>query len=250
MVWKKWSLMLACVCLIGACHADPQTSVEIGTFDFPPFMQEEGGQVQGALLKIVREAFQRMRVHANIQFYPAQRSILLMEEGKLDGLFSVKKTAAREKILIFGQEPLLQQEYAIFVPADSRLTFDGNLAKLKSITLGVVRRISYGARFDQAVANGAFQNLEYTFSFESNFRKLLAHRMDALISNRVVGLAMLRRLDAMDKIKVIGPPVETVNSYMTFYRVPANQTLSRQFDQALHTMKRDGTYQRMLDQES
>lgn len=244
---KHWFISALLLLVPTPMNAQAQRTLDLATFDYPPYMVEENEQAKGPVVDAIQEIFRRMRLGTNIRFYRSQRALLLMEMAKVDGMFTLKKSPEREQSMLFPNESLLEQEYVIFVPRDSRLNFDGNLASLRNVTLGVAEKVSYGQRFDTAVAQGAFLHLEVAYSFELNFKKLLAGRMDALISSRTMGLAMLRRLGGLDQCKVIGPPVEVVPSYLAFSRKPGNDELARQFDTIVRSMKKDGSLKRLLE---
>ncbi|WP_018610237.1 substrate-binding periplasmic protein [Uliginosibacterium gangwonense] len=244
---KPWSILAFLLLLLAPPSVQAQRTLELVTFDYPPYIIEENGQAKGPVVDAIREIFKRMHQGTTIRFYRSQRALLLMEMAKVDGMFTLKKTPERDQSMLFPGEALLEQEYVIFVPRDSKLNFDGNLASLQNITLGVAEKVSYGARFDTAVAQGAFPHLEVAYSFELNFKKLLAGRMDALISSRTMGTAMLRRLGGLEQCKVIGPPVEVVPSYFAFSRRLGNEELAKQFDTVVRAMKKDGSLKQLLE---
>ncbi|WP_018610235.1 substrate-binding periplasmic protein [Uliginosibacterium gangwonense] len=239
--------LIACIALFGALVAPCTLAqpLELATFDYPPYMVDGNGGHKGMAIDIVNAVFKHMQLNTHLQFFPAQRA-MMMEIGKVDAIFTIKKTNEREAILYFPREPLFTQDFVIFVHKDSTLKFTGDLASLNQVSIGIVNNASYGPRFDAAVAKGTFPRLELANDFEQNFRKLLAHRMEAVVSSRAVGIAMLRKLRALDQVKVSGPSVEELPSYLAFRRTPVNSTLSKRFDESMRIMKEDGSLAKIL----
>lgn len=218
------------------------------SFDYPPFMEVQPGQPPtGMMVELVTTIFARMDQPIDMQFYPLARSLSLIDTPRADGFFTIKKNEEREQKYLFPREPLLTQDFVIFVRAGSRMAFQGNVSELAEVRLGVVNKVSYGAIFDGAAARGGLHRLEVAQTYEANFRKLLAGRMDALVSSRVMGAAVLKRLNALDKAKVIGPPIETTQSYLIFNRNTVAPEVVTAFDQTLSNMRKDGSLRRMRD---
>lgn len=218
------------------------------SFDYPPFVEMQPGQpATGMMVELVNTVFARMRQPVELQFYPLARSLSLIDTPRADGFFTIKKTEERERKYLFPREPLLTQDFVVFVRINSGMAFHGNVSELADVRLGVVNKVSYGAIFDAAVGRGVFNQLEMAQTYESNFRKLLAGRMDALVSSRVMGEAVLKRLGARDKAKVIGPPIETTQSYLIFNRHTVAPEVVTAFDETVSAMRRDGSLRKIRD---
>ncbi|MET0323435.1 MAG: transporter substrate-binding domain-containing protein [Duganella sp.] len=226
----------------------PPKALVLVSFDYPPYMEAVPGQPpHGMVVELVNTIFARMGQPVEMQFYPLARSITLIDTPLADGFFTIKKTAARELKYLFPKEPLLNQDFVVFVRAGSPLAFKGDVAELANVRLGIVNTVSYGVVFDAAAARGVFRKLEVAQTYEANFRKLLAGRMDALVSSRIMGAATLRRLHAQDKVKVVGPPIETTQSYLVFNRQTVAPDVAAAFDQTVSAMRRDGTLRKIRD---
>lgn len=216
------------------------------SFDYPPFVEQVAGQPKGIMIDVVREAFRRMGTPLEIDFYPLGRNFMLLDAGAVDGMFTVKKTPERLARYTFSREALLTQDYVIFTNSDSELAFDGRLEQLGDQLIGVVRDTSYGTVFDAAVRNGTLSHLEPTLTHESNFKKLLYHRVDAVVCSKVVGLSILKSLNAGKQVKIVGPAIETTQSYMIFGK-QVNPSVVQSFDKAVAQMQSDGTVRRIFD---
>lgn len=238
---------LALCCALPGASVDAGSAVRLATFEYPPYIQQVDGRAQGLASDLVREVFARMRHPVQIEVYPLNRGLKLLEAGAVDGFFSIKKTPEREAKLIFAREPLFRQDYVFFSRADGRFRFDGDFALIANQTLGVLASTSYGRRFDEAVLRGELTRVEIASSYESLFRMLAGGRFDAVICSRLVGFEFVRRTGTVGLIGVSGPVVETTQSYLVFSPGSDHQLLADAFDQALAQMKRDGTLTGLQD---
>lgn len=62
-----------------------------------------------------------------------------------------------------------------------------------------------------------------------------------VINSYDVGMALVNELQQQDNVKVLDPPVETVESYLAFTRQRNFQRLADDFDSVLQQMIADGT---------
>lgn len=223
-----------------------QTTLQLATLEYPPYIQQTGDNAQGLTIDIVNEIFSRMNQPIQYNFSPWTRSLHLLEKNQIDGLFTIKKTKERENTMLFPKEPLITQDYVFFVLKKSNIEFNGDYSSLANASIGVVDQTSYGNRFDTAAKNKTFKKLDSAQNYELTFKKLLAGRMDAVICSRLVGISILNKLNALDKVKVSGPPSETTVSYLVFSRKKENIKLVIQFDKILNEMKQDGTISTIL----
>lgn len=244
---RDWLVTLLALLVQAESHADSRDKpVVLASFDYPPFMEMVNGQPSGIIVDVVVEAFRRTGTPVKITLFPLGRNFMMVDSGEVDGMFTVKKTPERLATYVFSREPLLSQEYVFFVVKDSKLTFSGKLEELGGQLIGVVRDTSYGPVFDTAVRDGTLKRLDSTLTHESNFRKLLHHHVDAVVSSKVVGLSILKRIDASEQAKIIGPVLETTQSYVMFGR-QVSPTIVQSFDRAIANMRSDGTFDRIID---
>ncbi|QSI78513.1 substrate-binding periplasmic protein [Niveibacterium microcysteis] len=240
-------LLTALVCLLWM--APPVLAqgrpTRLVTFDYPPFMvADSAGQLSGLMIDVVTEAFKRMGKAVRIELYPFSRCLAMVEAGDADAMFTIKRTPQREARYLFPKEPVLTQHYVFFVRSNSALEFKGTLTDFANTTIGVVDNTSYGGTFDAAVKQGVFKKLDTAPNYESNFRKLLVGRVDAVIISQVVGQAIVKRLNAAEQVRVSGPAVETAMSYMMFNK-KTQPALISEFDKAIASMREDGTLGRI-----
>ena len=236
------AIILSMLCWPGWASA---ADLRLATLEYPPYIMNTDRGAQGLKIDIVSTAFARIGQPIAIDFYPIARGQQKLLNGEVDAFFSIKKTPEREQSMLFTERALMSQDYLFFVRKDSRWRFDGDFAALADARIGVVNATSYGSRFDNAAKAGAFRKLDVAADHRTNFRKLMARRIDMVICSRLVGLHYLAELNGLNVIVSSGPPVETTLSYLAFTRKRDYSELSGKLDQALAEMERDGTLARI-----
>ncbi len=238
----RLSAGLACLLSLAAPAFSQERPLHLVTFVYPPFVEVGGDKpVNGLMVDAVTAVFSRMGKPMTLEVYPLARALRMLEIGEADGFFTIKKTPEREASYFFPKTHLLTQDFVFFVLADSGIEFNGELKNMTHASIGVVQNTSYGQVFDTAAKSDTFKRLEPALSFEANFKKLLAGRMDAVVCSRVVGLTILKKLNASKQVRVAGPPIETARSYIAFNRNTVTPALVAEFDRVLGAMQKDGT---------
>ena len=204
------------------------------------------GKPTGMLVNLVTEAFRRTGHSVEVELMPWARCLREAETGDVDGVFSSFKLPERERFLTFSKEALTSQVIAFFASPETTPSFDGDLAAVRDVKIGVITGTSYGEKFDAAVRDGVLRNVEQTNSIESNLKKLVFGRVDLIPSYRYVVLDTARRLQLLAQIREMSPPLDSVPTYLAFTKVRDLSKRSEDFDAAMASMKQDGTYDRII----
>ncbi len=235
-----------CLCLLFLsarfARADDRETgtIRVVTLSYPPFIEAEGDGARGPLVDIVIEAFSRAGLVIGLQVLPGERCLQYVEAGTVDAFFSLKKSASRERTLLFTAVPLIRQDFVFFARKERAIAYSGDSESVAGYTIGIVSGASYGSVFDQARLSGKYPNLDETTTFELNVRKLIAGRVDLIINGRDVGLTLIRRSGDEAVVEILEPPVESVESYLAFTRKRDFRETARRFDSALRSMVLDG----------
>lgn len=247
---KKNNIRFLYFCLMIYVTPASAATLELVTLQYPPYQYEENGQTKGMVVEIVKEVFRRMQQPINITLMPWARSIKMIEAGTADAIFTAYKTAERETFADYSRVVLMPQTVSLFVLKDANIKFDGDLQKLASYSFGVVNKVSYGDIFDNAVKNKLIKTPDATYTGEQNIEKLLAKRFDILVSNRYGALDILRHKDAMDKVRELIPEVQAIPSYIAFSKKRDLDLVREKFDEILLEIKKDGTYEKIIHEQS
>ncbi|MYM23206.1 transporter substrate-binding domain-containing protein [Duganella sp. FT135W] len=242
---KKWLFLLLLLSIFGSPRAEgEQKALVLLTYEYPPLMEQDSelSGHSGYAIEIVEEAFRRIKVPISVQFYPLARALAMLSAQKADGLFTLKKNKEREVKFLFSSQEILTQDYVIFVRNDFDFRFTGDIRELAGLSIGILNKAYYGPELEQALENRMFKRVEIANSHEKNFIKLLGNRMDAVICSRVVGMAILKKLNASHLARITGPAVHKAPSYVMFNQQTVSHELVQKFDSALISMHQDGTF--------
>ena len=231
----------------GVSFAD---ELRVATFNYPPFQYEEQGEVKGIAVDIVRELFKRLNQPIKIDFYPFPRAVKNLRTGESDVVFTFYHKKERESFADYSKEALVEQTISLFVHEDSYIFFDGDLSKLNQYKFGLVR-FSYGSVFDAAVDKKLIKHIEYVSLMDLNMKKFLRRRFDILPSDRWVAYYYHSKVKNKEnksvKLKELTPPIQSFPAYMGFSKANNLSGLRDKADIILKEMKRDGSYQRIID---
>ena len=221
--------------------ASAQTLV-LAAADSVPTAYIDSGKQTGILVDVINEVFKRTGYSVEIAIMPWARCLAEVKAGKIDGIFSIYKTSARQEFLTYADEVLITQVQAFFVRKDSTISFDGDLNKLSELRIGIINETSYGPRLDAALSNRIFKNVDVAMNASTNIQKLLRDRIDVIPSYRHVVLGSATTLGVAGSIKELSPAIEAIPSYLAFSNKKDYARAIGAFNEALRSMKQDGTY--------
>lgn len=234
--------LLVLLTLPGGAGAEPLYLV---TAAFPPYAFMENGQQQGITVDLVREACARLREDCRIDFVPFSRGIEMLKTGKADGMFPYSRTPDRLDYAQYPATALVSDYSALFVRADSTITFDGDFSRLASFHFGVTRGTFQGEAFAQAAERYQLR-IEDVSDQEQNIRKLLAGRIDIAVGRGVVIEYSAQQMRKTAEIRMLKPVINRGELFVAFSKQRDFQPLMNRLDQVLQAMRHDGTYERIL----
>ena len=244
--WLWCALWMTCLVPMSIPVASAQTLV-LAAADSIPTAYVDNGKQSGILVDVINEVFHRAGYSVEIAIMPWARCLAEVKAGKIDGIFSVYRTRERQEFLTYADEVLITQVQAFFIRKDSTISFDGDLGKLSDLRIGIINETSYGPRLDAALRKGVFKNVDAADSASSNIKKLLYGRVDIIPSYRHVVLDSARTLGVVGSIKELSPAIEAVPSYLALSNKRDYGRVIEAFNQALRSMKKDGTYDAIFD---
>ncbi|WP_207060774.1 ABC transporter substrate-binding protein [Motiliproteus sp. SC1-56] len=227
------------------CVAVQADTVRLVSFQYPPLVYQENGEVKGVATALVREAFESMGHSVTVEILPWPRSLQYVEHGQADGIFTIFKNPERETFLRYAGKPLIEQVIALYRRSDRPLHFDGALAALIPYRIGVTRAVSYGQHFDRALK----ELLPYVIQANDERTKFLlldSGRVDLVVSSTGIADFYRERLGLGPRIVRVPGEIERVPSYLAFSRASKRQLLAPAFAQALEQLKASGRYGEIL----
>lgn len=235
---KKNTLAIIVAVLLSASCALAET-YNFVTLEFPPLeFAGKDGKAEGIAVELVEKIMANLGHQVTVTVMPWARGLETVKAGKADAIFTAYKTPKREEFLDYSTAVLIPQIVSLYAKKDSDIAFDGDLLKLKDKRFGVVSTISYGKTFDGLRDQLQTDRAE---NMESNLRKLLAGRVDLVISNKYVAESEINKLSLGNDIKKLAPEVETVDSFIAFSKAKSLTALRDDFDRELRKLIEDGT---------
>ncbi|MBF0118281.1 MAG: amino acid ABC transporter substrate-binding protein [Desulfobacterales bacterium] len=225
-----------------------QTVLRLATVDnFPPFSYKKNGVLTGVAIEVVFEMAQRLGIKLEIRTYPWRRVMESIEEGVIDGGFSLFKTEKRKDFCLYTG--IIQyEEYHLFVKKGNQFPFS-SIKDLYGKTIGIDRGVFVSKEFEQAVYDKKIIIEEVNDMTMVNVKKLYQKRIDAMIGDKDVVPHYAMVSEFYGEIISLGPVHEKQASYLVLSKrsnIPNKEKLQKQITFVLTKIWEDGTYQKIL----
>ncbi len=244
-MYKTKIAFIACIllCFIHSA-AIAKLNIIFTTQDFYPFSYKQNGKVLGPGAEIIRTICNKINAECTITLHPWRRSIAMIKKGQTQSVFLVGKNKEREKWLAFSPA-VVSTEYGFFECTESPLKYK-NIQSLSGKTIGV-----YGPSNTSYQLKKTTRPIEKEVSIDltpddlTQFRKLSRCRVDAVYSNRDVGMAVIQGLKVQNVRYVVTD--KKLNYYFAFSKKHTPAVFIRQFNAQLDKMKKSGELKNILD---
>jgi len=221
-------------------------TIRLATGDWPPYTSQYDPDSK-ILERIVAEAFRLEGIEVKYDYFPWKRSFIYARDGDYDGTFPWVMTPERKDKFYMNRIPLLKDKNVFFHLKSMRFDWK-RLDDLKKYRIGVT--IGY---YQEGIYKENGIKAEAASSEESNFRKLLAGRIDVYETSNIVGYIRLKKLFPPEVVKQFThhPKAARVNYYYIFFskKSPEGKRFSEKFDSGLMKLKASGEYERIISGE-
>lgn len=219
-------------------------TLDIVTLEYPPYIYQDNNSVDGLSVEIIKEVFHRLDIPITITIVPWVRALNQIKTGESDAIFTIYKTKERLDYIDFSKEVIIYQIVSLFTNYDSNIEYNGILEDIKNLNIGIVRGVSYGNIFDEAVKSNKLKNLYVANNGSRNFEMLLNNRVDIVVSNKYGAYHIIgeKKLE----VKELFPEIERIPSYIGFSKVRGLLHVRDDFDKVLIEVKQDGTYNSII----
>lgn len=217
-----------------------EKTVRVAAGEWPPFISQDLPD-KGFVAKIVETAFARAGYKVEWGFFPWKRSYDLAVDGVWDATVPWIGSAERAQYFLASSPLFTSTEALLF--AKTGLIQWRDLSELKGLRIGAALGYFYGEDFEKAEKSDWFR-VERTDD-ETNLKKLIAGRLDAVAINPVVAWDLLRRIGVRNahdlfvfadrKLKSAG------SSLLVSKQSPRSGELFAAFEKAIAEMTRNGS---------
>lgn len=212
------------------------------TQDFEPFTYGVDRKVAGPATDIVRAVCEESQIHCSFRLLPWSRAQKEVAEGKAEGMYVIGWNEQRAETLYFSP-PLLKTEYGFFVRTDNPLIFKQS-SDLKGYRVGVYGPSNTSVALEKIRDEIGDLTIDMRPDDESGFKKLALGRVDAVFSNRDVGLAMIKKY-GISNLRYAGS-FSTLNYYVGFSKRFADKALVERFSSAFKKLHAQGVIHKIL----
>ena len=211
--------------------AGPQV-LELNDVNEPPFTTPEH---TGFLDVIATETFRRIGVELRLAKLPAERALLLANDGLEDGdLTRIAGIEEQYPNLVRVPEKLIDWDFAAF---SKDASIPANLEAIRHHSVGFIK----GWKFYERNMAGA-ERVTTVDDPTQLFRLLDRDRIEVALYARWMGLALIQK-QGLKNIRPLEPPLESRAMYI--YLNKRHAKLVPKLAEALRALKREGFYQRV-----
>lgn len=200
----------------------------------------------GAASHIVAEAYKAAGVDVQYGFFPWKRSYKLAREGHWHGTLVWVYTAERAEDFLYSDVVIQDPEYLFHLksrPLNWQTPVD-----LTGLTIGTTLHTVYPT-LEQAAKAGILR-LERAGNYDSLYRRLLKHRIDAIPQVSQVGRYYQQQtLSAEERDRITHAPTivqERQYHLILSKKAVGSGALITRFNEGLRAIKADGTYARII----
>lgn len=242
-------IIVSLVCLGGvlSTEAKPNNAEQIlpNTLNcasdiFEPYVIEQQGRLMGINVQLATQAAQLVGINIKFVRVPWLRLEGLIEQQQFDCVVAYFKTPEREHYMHFTNVPIQFTSYNFFV-REGRVAGSWQKSSVKGWQIGYHR----GFKLPDELQQWAEQGWVHLIAIEHDEQALgmvMKQRLDALITNRDVGLYLLKK-NQWQGVAVLEPALSFTPAFLVFAKTPQLAPLVPKFDKALFTLLHDGSYE-------
>ena len=224
-----------------------QMAIVLSADDWPPYI---GANLpdHGILSHLVSAAFARSGVTVRYRFMPNNRSLQSARNGMVDGSLGWAPSPERLQDLLYTQ-PVLSARM-VFFQHRSHVVSWTQLAELSSMRIGVTIGNYYSDEFDRLMRQGVLHT-DGAADDLSNFRKLLARRIDLFPIEEEVGLFLLSRHFSRAEVAKLqhSQPFWLAPLHVVIWKKhPHGAELVERFNRGLLALQRSGDLTRLVQE--
>jgi polar amino acid transport system substrate-binding protein len=195
----KQSLLAAITLILSVIAHSENKIITVSTGEWPPFISENL-KYHGVAARIISESFALQGIQVRYGWFPWKRSYDNVSNGSWDASAIWAVTSQRRKDVLFS-DPIIENKTVLFFRKSSLIAWE-SYDDLTGLVIGATDGYFNGDEFAQAEKKGLI-TVERTNTESSNFKKLAANRLDAVIAEIDAGYEIMRRTLTVEQIDSI-----------------------------------------------
>ena len=240
---KKIKLITFLLCSLFVLQLQAQ-NVSLVVNTWPPYV-DAALPDDGLAMKIVKTALKRAGYTPEVRIKKWEKALQGSKLGVYELVGAVWKTKARQKKLLFS-DPYLTNNIVLVAHSSSQIQFN-SLRDLQGLIVGVLKDYEYDDKFMKDPKILKFQANRLT----QNLIAVQQGKLDAAIADKRLALYELKHFmgNNRSEFQFLAKPL---NSRKLYVAAPienaGSKALIAKFNQGLAAIKKDGTYQKILDE--
>ena len=183
------AIFLALFVSLSSILSASTTTVKLTTGHWPPYFDENSPN-GGFVAELIEAAFATQGMGVEFIFLPWSRALLMVNAKRFDGTAIWSCTEDRSDDYYYSNA-ILPYRYVFYHRKDQPFDWNSS-ADLAGKVIGVTQDYSYNENIAPLVAEGIVQT-DVTTSDHSNFKKLLAGRIDLFPMDPVTGQTLINQ---------------------------------------------------------
>jgi len=232
-------ILFLCIFLASFSSILVAASQSIGTYPIPLMVENEN---EGVFVDLVKEITNRSGIEIKIVVAPPPRTISEFQKGITIGFFPALDVLLSGKVAK-SENIYVKKDFVFVKKGTTGLT---NIKSLEGKTVGVTKGYPYVAE----LMNDKKITLEFAENDILNMKKLSKGRIDAFVVEEKSGLKALEQSGEKDITYDSKMPLSNQDVYFAFQNTPEGAKLAEGFSKALSSMKKDGTFGKIMSKAS
>ena len=222
--------------------------ITVSGLNVEPYIMKAGNKEapSGIVIDIVDGVMARIGYQAKYDITVWARAFNDVSKGFNDALIPAMKTADRERLLWYPEEPLLSLRMSLFKAKNTKPAWNGVMDSLQNTHIAVVRGAKVSPDFDQVVGSGLF-NVEKRTNFDLVMKAVAAKRVDYGAADELMGLWAAKHHGILNQVEVAKPYLEAVPVYIAFSKEKVDAEFVSRFNDELLMFKVEGGVQKIID---
>jgi polar amino acid transport system substrate-binding protein len=240
---KKRIFLVFSILMLAISSARAQ-EISIVANIWPPYV-DTALPGNGLAVMLVKEAMKRAGYTTKGRLEKWERALEGSEIGAYEVVAAIWKTKAREEKLVFS-EPYLKNNVVFIAHVDSIIEYN-NYSDLYGLLIGILKDYAYDEKF---MNDPRILKLEAN-RLTQNLLAIQNGNIDLAVADKRLALYELKTFMGNNRqhFRFLAKPLASRQLYIAAPKNnPDSKTIITNFNKALASMKKDGTYQKILDE--
>lgn len=255
--WVSLALVLVSLilgCLVagpwvgGVAASDDDAPVVLAADEWCPYNCAPGAENPGYMVEIAKRVLGEAGYEVQYQVMPWTRALLAAERGQVSGVIGAIPTEVPQGFVL-PRESLGVAATDFFIRRGDNWRYTG-IDSLAQVRVGVIRDYGYNPAMDAYIAEHEGFRVQATLgedALQTNIRKLLADRIDVVVSNRAVFFYTAKSMTVRERVAFAGSAADHEALYIAFSAAdPRAPELARLLDEGIRRLRASGELDTLL----